>query len=145
MAPVSRPAYIGEYTITPIFCCRQKGRISPSISRSTRSDGSNCLSTPYLAYTEIRYPDKLHLAFFFQSSQFGPPFLDVLVWFGPMDLVQINCIYLQPAQAIFAFAADRLSLQAGSNIAFLVPDSLALSCFHSTRCRQWPRPQFRLE
>ena len=96
------------------------------VGRLQRSDGSNRLSPLHLAYIEIRYPDESHLAFFFQASQFGPAFLNILLRFGPVDLVQIDCIHLQPAQAILAFAADRLSLQTGSDISFLVPDSLAL-------------------
>ena len=43
-----------------------------------------------------------------------------------MDLVQVDYVALQPAQAGFQFTSNRVLLEAFGNLAILIPDSCAL-------------------
>src|SRR5207237_2012050 len=55
----------------------------------------------------------------------GPALLDVLIRFGPVDLVEVEHVYLEPPQAGLAFAPDRIRLEAVPDLALLVPDHAA--------------------
>jgi hypothetical protein len=41
---------------------------------------------------------------------------------GPVDLIEIDCIHLQPAQTGLAFASNGFRVQRVADLAFLVPD-----------------------
>ena len=63
-APVSRPACIGEYTITPVSCSRHQGSRSAPARRSIAENGGcrvstwpSCLGTLELGGVEVAEPD----------------------------------------------------------------------------------------
>ena len=54
-----------------------------------------------------------------------PALFHLFVGLRPVDLVQVDALDLEAAQARLHFAANRIGLQALLNLALLVPDPLA--------------------
>src|SRR4029077_3752752 len=81
---------------------------------------------------EVGYADPSDLPFFLKLSHRSPAFFQVLC--RPMDLIEIDHIDIQPAQTVFAFAADGVRRQSTMNISLFVP---ALTTFAEN---VWPRP-----
>src|ERR1035438_9339101 len=75
---------------------------------------------------EIGYADPAHFALALKLGHGRPAFLDILFRFGPVNLVEVDGVQLETAQAGFDFAADGIRLQALANFAALVPHAFAL-------------------
>src|SRR6185503_6601008 len=80
----------------------------------------------HLGDVEVRHADVADLALLLQRSKGGPALLDVLVRVGPVDLVQVDGVDAEPAQARLTLAPDRVGLEAVADLAALVPDHAAL-------------------
>ena len=66
----------------------------------------NGLRPPELGHAKVRYAAVANFAFLHQIGNGGPAFFNVFVGIGPVDLVEINDVNVQTAQAVFRFAAD---------------------------------------
>ena len=118
--------------MTPILCCWQYGKnfffdsaIQHGIRRLQGSDGSDLRDALHLRDGKIRYADVSNLPFFFQLRQRLPAFLDFIFGIGPVDLVEIDDVQLQAAQARLQFVADGIALQAAMNLILGLPEFLA--------------------
>lgn len=61
----------------------------------------------HLRNTEVGNPDMANLTFLLEARQLRRPhFLDILIRFGPMDLVEIDEIGLQAAQTVFELSPN---------------------------------------
>src|SRR5205807_8618876 len=80
----------------------------------------------HLGDVEIRDADVPDLAFLLELRHGGPALLDLLVGHGPVDLVEVDGIKLQPPQAGLAFATDRFGREAVADLSSFVPDHAAL-------------------
>src|SRR5208283_2490445 len=56
-----------------------------------------------------------------------PALLDIRVGIGPMDLVQVNGVHLQPPQASLALAANGIGFETVADLAMFVPNKAALA------------------
>src|SRR5437667_52067 len=76
-----------------------------------------------LLHTRVRAADPAAIAFLLQFRH-GCPALRSLgqITDRPVDLIEIGCIHLQPAQTGLAFASNGFRAQRVADLAFLVPD-----------------------
>src|SRR5581483_10902057 len=81
------------------------------IGRLKGRDGSDAQSTTHLLNIEVRYSEITHLAFFFEAGHLRPTFFYVGVGIRPVNLVEIDDINFESAQAGFTLPADRLGFQ----------------------------------
>src|SRR4029077_2317647 len=88
-----------------------------------RRDGQGAL---HLGDAEVGDADVAHLPLALEARQFRPALLNVFLWFGPVDLVEIDHIDLQATQTAFALAPNRLRLKACDDGSVRVPHPLAL-------------------
>src|SRR6266700_301801 len=75
------------------------------IRRLQRSDGSDRLRPAHFLDVEVGYADPSDLSFLLQLSHCAPAFFQVITW--PMDLVKVDNIDVQSAQAVLTFATNR--------------------------------------
>jgi hypothetical protein len=68
----------------------------------------------------------LDIALALERGHGRPALFDVLVRVGPVDLIEVDGIDLQPSQAGLAFPPDRLGLETVADLSALVPDHAAL-------------------
>src|ERR1035441_2474159 len=94
------------------------------VGRLERSDRGDLHAALHLGYGEVRDADVTDLALMFQPHHGRPALFDVLVLHRPVDLVEVDRLHLEAAQALFHLAAD---LQQGAfDLALLVPHHAAL-------------------
>src|SRR2546423_8071014 len=74
---------------------------------------------PHFFEIEVRYADPPDFPFFLQLSHCCPAFFKILR--GPVNLIEIDYIHIQPKQTVFALAANGLRLQVSVNVALFVP------------------------
>src|SRR5262249_36933633 len=85
------------------------------------------LGAPHLIDVEVGHANVADLAFLLQFGQRLPALLNLIVRIGPVNLIQIDGLHAQPAQAGLALAADRVGFQAVTDPPGLVPDHAALA------------------
>ena len=96
------------------------------IGRLQRCDWSNSLRPLHLRNIEIGDADVTHFARLLQPREFRPTLFDVFIRFGPVDLVKIDHVRLEAAQAVLALAANRIGLERGADVSCGVPYPFAL-------------------
>src|SRR5215472_3100673 len=87
------------------------------VRRLQRRNGRDGTRPLQLRGVEVAHPDPAHLAFVLESRQGLPAFFDISVGLGPMDLVKVDDVDLQAAQAILALLADGIALEHLLNLA----------------------------
>ena len=104
----------------------------------------------HLRDIEIRHADPAHLALLLAVGQRAPALFDIFLGLGPVDLIEVDDVHFEAAQAGFALAADGIRLQALVDLAVLVPVALALGedvravgaslSARATTSSEWPSP-----
>ena len=104
----------------------------------------------HLVYIEVGYADVPHFTFLLELGHHAPGRLNQVVRLRPVDLVEIDHVQLQPAQALFHFFADRLRLNGPAVLALLIPNDAALGenqrffgsprKARATTSSEWPKP-----
>ncbi len=117
-------AYIVIFAIWEYFVIH--ATVDQVVWRLERLDRGDLLYPFHLPDVEVRYTGVSDFAFFFEFGERFPSFLDVLVGVGPVDLVQVDDVRLEPPQAIFALPLDRVFLEYVAGITVLVPDQRTL-------------------
>src|SRR3712207_5433172 len=80
----------------------------------------------HLRDVEVRDPDMPDLPLLFELRKSLPTLLNVLFRVGPVDLVQVYDVRLQPTEALLALAFYGIFLQDVVDLAALIPDKGAL-------------------
>ena len=80
--------------------------------RLQRLDRRDRLRAAQLRDVEVRHADVAHEPLGLQLGERRPPLLDVLVGIGPVDLVDVDDVELEPREARLDLAADRVALEA---------------------------------
>src|SRR6185369_13573372 len=84
----------------------------PGIRWLEGGDRRNALRQSHLFDTEVGDTDPADLPLLLELCHGRPAFFEFRrVVHGPMDLVKVNGFDLQPTQAVFTLAANRISLQ----------------------------------
>ena len=105
---------------------RLDAAVQHAVGRLEERHGVDRLEALELRDVEVADAGPADLAFLHQLGDRGPTLLDVLVGLRPVDLVHVDDVDAQPAQAVLDLAADAGALEARDNLAFLVPAAFAL-------------------
>ena len=104
----------------PVILCHSPARKAQSPVRSThqkrvrrlqRGNRRNARGALHLFHAEVRHANPADLPRLLQPRHFGPALFDIGVRLRPVDLVQVDHVQLQPAQAVFTFFANGIRLQ----------------------------------
>src|ERR1700733_4791700 len=96
------------------------GAVEHGVRRLLRGDRRDLHDPLHLRDREVGDADPTNFSFALQISHDGPALFDVLVWLGPVNLVEVDGFNVQTAEAVFALAAN-LFLRVG-DLFFVVPD-----------------------
>src|SRR6185312_2270135 len=97
-----------------------------AVGRLQRGDGRDLRDAGHLLPVEVADTDVADLAGLPQLFTGRPAFLDVFLGFRPVDLVEIDGIDVQTAEAVLAFFEDRGLFQTFIDDAIRSPAALAL-------------------
>ena len=101
--------------------------VNQRIGRLQRGYRRNGLASLQLVDVKVRNPDPAHFADALQLAELRPPFLELgrIRVGGPMNLVEIDDIHAEAAQAGLDFALDGIGMQASVKHALFVPEAAA--------------------
>src|SRR3989440_6380365 len=88
-----------------------------------RGDRRNFPRSLHLFDAKVRNADIAQFTFGLQFRQGAPALFDIRVRIRPVKLVEVDSIYLEPAQAVLDLAPQRLLFQAACYFALVIPHS----------------------
>src|SRR5215212_3609705 len=100
--------------------------VEHAVGRLESLDGRYLPYPLHLGDVEVRDPDVADLALVLELAHGLPALLDVLVGAGPVDLVEVYDVGLEPPQALLALALYRVLLEDVRDVAPAVPHERAL-------------------
>ena len=100
-------------------------RRNDTVRRLQRSDGSDRLDARHLLRVVIANANPANFAGLLECGARFPAFLDIFIRLRPVDLVEINRIDAESAQAFLALAQNRFALQAFVDDAVGAPAAFA--------------------
>ena len=102
--------------------------IQHAVRRLQRSDGMDRLGAAHLADAEVGRARVADLALLDHAGDLGPRLFHVGVGVGPVDLVEVDHVHAQPAQAALRLLAHARRLQPVEDRALgrVIPDQAAL-------------------